>query len=94
MLELAPSNIRAKRLRMPQTIIKANLLADYFSPDEHVSHIPTLSSDPVPGISLIQMHVDGIYQLLSNTQHLGLITFLHAHFLKKKWLMKSSQSYH
>ena len=50
---------------------KANLLADYFSSvftNEDVTHFPTLSTDPTPSIPPIQIHVDGIYQLLLNIQ--------------------------
>ena len=50
---------------------KANLLADYFSSvftNEDVTHLPTLSTDPTPSIPPIQIHVDGIYHLLSNIQ--------------------------
>ena len=50
---------------------KANLLADYFSfvfTNEDVTHIPTLSTDPTPDMPPIQIHVDGIYQILSNIQ--------------------------
>ena len=50
---------------------KANLLADYFSSifiNEDVSNIPTLSSNATPSVSSIQVHVDGVYQLLSNIQ--------------------------
>ena len=50
---------------------KANLLADYFSSvfaNEDVSNIPTLSTNPIPSISSIRVHVDGVYQLLSNIQ--------------------------
>ena len=50
---------------------KANLLADYFSSvftTEDAPHIPTLPTDPTPSISPIQIHVDGVYQLLQNIQ--------------------------
>ena len=50
---------------------KANLLADYFPSvftNEDVTHFPTLSTDSTPSIPPIQIHVDGIYQLLSNIQ--------------------------
>ena len=50
---------------------KANLLADYFSSvftNEDVSNIPTLSTNPIPSISSIRVHVDDVYQLLSNIQ--------------------------
>ena len=50
---------------------KVNLLADYFSSiftNEDVSNIPTLSTNPIPSISSIRVHVDGVYQLLSNIQ--------------------------
>ena len=50
---------------------KANVFADYFSSvftSEDITHIPTLSTDPLPSISPIQIHVDGVYQLLQNIQ--------------------------
>ena len=50
---------------------KANLLAECISSvftNEDVSNIPKLSTNPTPSISSIQVHVDGIYQLLSNIQ--------------------------
>ena len=50
---------------------KVNLLADYFSnvfTNEDVSNIPTLSTNPTPSISSIQVHVDSVYQLLSHIQ--------------------------
>jgi len=52
---------------------KANVFADYFSSvfiSEDITHIPTLSKEPLPllSISLIQIHLDGVYQLLQNIQ--------------------------
>ena len=77
---------------------KANLLADYFSSvftNEDVTHLPTLCTDPTPSIPPIQIHVDGIYQLLSNIQQHKASgpDNLPARFLKK-WHMKSPQPYH
>ena len=67
---------------------KANLLADYFSSvftNEDVSNNPTLSTNPTPSISSIQVHVDGVYQLLSNIQQHKASgpDNLPAHFLKE-----------
>jgi len=64
---------------------KANVFADYFSSvftSEDIPHIPSLSKEPLPSISSIQIHVDGVYQLLQNIRHLDLIIF-QPDFLKK-----------
>jgi len=48
---------------------KANVFADHFSSvftSEDITHIPTLSTKPLPSISSIQIHMDGVYQLLQN----------------------------
>ena len=46
---------------------KANIFADYFSSvftHEDTSHTPELDGAPLPSISPLQIHVDGVYHLL------------------------------
>ena len=46
--------------------IEANLFANYFSSiftDEDTSHIPSLVRAPLPSISPLQIHADGITHL-------------------------------
>ena len=48
---------------------KANLFADCFSSvfsHEDTSHTPELDGAPLPSISPLQIHVDGVYHLLQN----------------------------
>ena len=48
---------------------KANILAEYFSSvftQEDTSTIPELEGNPFPEISPIQVHLDGVSQLLHN----------------------------
>jgi len=50
---------------------KADLLANYFSSvftQENMTHIPALSGDTFPSIPQIEVHTDGVVQLLSNIQ--------------------------
>ena len=48
---------------------KANVLAKYFSlvfTNEDTTNVPVLEGDPLPEISPIHIHVDGVAQLLLN----------------------------
>ena len=70
MLESVTSNIRVKHTYVDATD-KANLLADYFSSvftSEDVTNIATLGTETTSIISLIRIHKNGVYQLLSNIQ--------------------------
>ena len=50
-------------------VSKANVLANYFSSvftNENISHIPCMEGDPLPSIDTIQVHSEGVAELLSN----------------------------
>ena len=50
------------------SLSKANVLAKYFSlafTNEDTANVPVLEGDPLPKISLIHIHADGVAQLLS-----------------------------
>lgn len=50
-------------------LIKANILADYFSSvftTEDTSNVPSMEGDPLPCIDAIQVHSEGIAELLFN----------------------------
>ena len=51
------------------SLSKANVLAKYFSSaftNEDTANVPVLEGDPLPEISLIHIHTDGVAQLLLN----------------------------
>jgi len=53
-------------------ISKANVLAEYFSSvftQEDTNNLPILEGNPLPEIPLIQIHSDGVSQLLHNLKH-------------------------
>ena len=50
-------------------LAKANIFANYFSSvftNEDTSCIPTMESEPLPCVDSIQIHVEGVAELLSN----------------------------
>ena len=50
-------------------LIKANIFADYFSlvfTTEDISNIPSMEGAPLPCIDAIQVHSEGVAELLSN----------------------------
>ena len=50
-------------------LIKANIFADYFSlvfTTEDISNIPSMEGAPLPCIDAIQIHSEGVAELLSN----------------------------
>ena len=62
---------RGSYLPIPYTDLtdKANLFADYFSSvftHEDISHIPYLDRAPLPNISPLQIHVEGVAHLLQS----------------------------
>ena len=56
-------------LTVTDALSKANVLAKYFSSvfiNEDTANVPDLESDPLPEISKIHIHADGVAQLLLN----------------------------
>ena len=67
MLALVYLNIRVQLSLIH--CFKANVLAKYFSlafTNEDTANVPVLEGDPLPQISLIHIHSDGVAQLLLN----------------------------
>ena len=82
-----------QRTTITDPITKANVLADYFSSvftREDTSSSPNINTDPLPSIPPIQIHAEGVAQLLRITlKHVKQVdpTVFPLAFLKK-WPMK------
>ena len=83
---IGPLNYQGSTFTDP--VAKADILADYFSSvfvQEDESYLPSMNGDPFPSISPIQIHVEGVAQLLQNIQTHKACgpDNLPAHFLKE-----------
>jgi len=64
---VGPLNFQGETFTDP--LAKANILANYFSSvfaNEDTSYIPAIEGDPLPCVDPIQIHVEGVAEMLHN----------------------------